>query len=335
MPTSTHVPAVPHARPAVAERRVVARAEAEGIRLGSALTAREAPAFARAISRLLERAPARILVDLTDVRITDAVGLAALLQSAERARERGVGVAVRAGRPVRQDLIDAHIVDVVPLVSPRPWMFEPPDDASAESLAREPIIVAETPALRLRVPEREDLALFQGWADDRELARLVGSELLYRCRHLGAHDPGFGSELLHDPTSLTVLLESAGPPAAPAGFLRLYGIHLAQQFAFLEVAVTSREATRRGLGIAASRLLVAYAWDVLRLRRIEAKAFAYNRPSVNALRRNGFQQEGVLRHGVVEDGTPWDVLVFSILEPEMRAQRTRERFRSMDLWRSE
>src|SRR5207237_7178897 len=118
----------------------------------------------------------------------------------------------------------------------------------------------------------------------------------------------------------------------PVGFLRLYGIQLAQGFAFLETVMATREAVRRGWGISASRLLLAWACDVLRLHRIEAKVYAYNTLSINSLRRNGFQQEGVLREARTYDGQRWDVHVFSILDAEMRAQRAAETFPSMGLW---
>jgi RimJ/RimL family protein N-acetyltransferase len=81
--------------------------------------------------------------------------------------------------------------------------------------------------------------------------------------------------------------------------------------------------------------LLAFAQDALQLRRIEAKAYAYNVLSVNALRRNGFKQEGVLRKARVYDGEAWDIFVFSILEPEMAVERVRDTFPDFSLFREE
>jgi RimJ/RimL family protein N-acetyltransferase len=64
--------------------------------------------------------------------------------------------------------------------------------------------------------------------------------------------------------------------------------------------------------------------DVLGLRRVEAKVYEYNRLSVNALRRNGFQQEGVLRQAGFDGVRTWDVLVFGVLRDEIDAQRRRD-----------
>ena len=161
---------------------------------------------------------------------------------------------------------------------------------------------------------------------------MVGSDLLYRCRHLGPGHPEVAGLILDNPSSLTVLVEPLGTRGEPVGFVRLYGIRLTSAIAFLETAVASAHACRRGWGVEASRLLVAYAMDALGLRRIEAKVFGYNTPSINALTRNNFQQEGVLRDAYLHDGKRCDILVFSILEDEVRHQRQREQYPYMGFW---
>jgi RimJ/RimL family protein N-acetyltransferase len=72
--------------------------------------------------------------------------------------------------------------------------------------------------------------------------------------------------------------------------------------------------------------------DALEIHRVEAKVYAYNVLSVNSLRRNGFQQEGVLREAKTYKGRRWDILVFAILEDEMRTQRAQECFPYMGFW---
>jgi len=62
---------------------------------------------------------------------------------------------------------------------------------------------------------------------------------------------------------------------------------------------------RRGYGVEAGKLISYYGVDVLGVRRIEAKAYAYNVLSMNALRRNGFKQEGVLRQAGFDGTRYW------------------------------
>jgi len=88
----------------------------------------------------------------------------------------------------------------------------------------------------------------------------------------------------------------------------------------------------RGWGVEATRLALAYAMDTLDPHRVEAKVYAYNVLSINALRRNGFHLEGTLREARIYDGRRWDVLVYSILDSELRTQRTRDNFAPMGLW---
>jgi RimJ/RimL family protein N-acetyltransferase len=74
----------------------------------------------------------------------------------------------------------------------------------------------------------------------------------------------------------------------------------------------------------ASRLMAFYGLDVIGLRRLEAKAYAYNPLSINTLRRNGFTQEGVLRQAAYRDGQYWDIIVFGILREEIEEQRRKD-----------
>jgi RimJ/RimL family protein N-acetyltransferase/ABC-type transporter Mla MlaB component len=309
------------------------RSDGATLHVSSELTLRIAPAYAQIFRQHLDSGAKRILIDLDDVKTVDVVGLAVLLQSVALAREHGRSVSILPGSAVHQALIDARIVERLPLVqerllAPRPEEMLPPFD---ERRGRH-VIAARTADFVLRVPAWEDLVLFERWAADPELDRLVGSDTLYRCRYLGAYHPAFMSEVLYHPTALTLLVDSVGPNPTPLGFVRLSSIHLAHGFAFLEVGITNREALRKGWGVAASRLFVFYAWDVLQLHRIEAKVYEYNRLSMNTLRRNGFQQEGVLRKAVYAEGFHWDIVVFSILEDELREQRKRLGTPVMSLW---
>jgi RimJ/RimL family protein N-acetyltransferase/anti-anti-sigma regulatory factor len=310
------------------------RAVGATLHVSNDLTLRTAPAYARTFQRHLDNGTTRLLVDLTNVKTVDVVGLAVLLQSAALGREHKCSVAIMPGPEVHQALIDARIVEHLPLVQERIQLPREETLPGLDEGRGRAVVAAKTTEFALRTPTWDDLALFERWAADARLDRMVGSDLLYRCRHLGAYHPGLASELLYHPTALTLLVVSEPPNPGPLGFVRLWGIHLAHGFAFLEVAISDREALRKGLGVAASRLLVAYALDILEIRRIEAKVYEYNRLSMNTLRRNGFRQEGVLRKAVVADSFHWDILVFSILEEEMREQRRLHDLPPMGFWRT-
>ncbi len=307
--------------------------EAAELTVAEELSARTARALCAAVRRRLESGVPALLLNLEQVKTTDAVGMAALLQSVRLAGLLGTAARVAPSPAVCRALLALEILEEVPL---DPVSHEPPtwgaeaaeliDDDSDTYLAR-------TQRVGLRLPRWEEAACFTKWADDPLLDQMVGSDLLYVCRHLGAHHPDFVSLLFHDARSITVLVEPVDPVRPPVGFVRLYNVRLAEQFAFLEIAIADPGFHRRGWGIEAARLFAAYGADTLGLRRVETKVYAYNILSANSLRRNGFQQEGVLRQAKLYDGQWWDILVFGILGEEMAAQFERARLPYMGFWR--
>src|SRR5438046_5932878 len=128
-----------------------------------------------------------------------------------------------------------------------------------------------------------------------------------------------------DSTQIALVIEAEAEWATPLGIARLFNIHLLEGYFCLEVMLTDSKAIRRGFGVEAGKLISYYGVDVLGLHRIEAKVYEYNRLSANSLRRNGFQQEGLLRKAGYQDGRYWDVLVFGILKDEIDEQRRKDK----------
>jgi RimJ/RimL family protein N-acetyltransferase len=292
------------------------------LRVHGDLTLTTAPALCRAVREALRNGAGSLAVDLREAKAADVVGLAALLQCSLAADGAGAAFWVTAGQPLHAAVLAARLLEEIPFVTRLPDEGEQViEDVAAPRFPDETPLLARTARVGLRQPTWDELALFGRWAADRCLEEMVGSELLYRCRHLGPYHADFVNEIVASPTSLTLFVEPLGTPGEPVGFVRLYDIRLAKGNAFLETVVTSGESLRKGWGVEASRLLLAYAMDVLGTERVEAKTYAYNVLSANALRRNGFREEGVLRAAQRYQGERWDILVFSILEAEMRAQR--------------
>ena len=300
------------------------------VRVADPLTGETAAYACAEIAERLVESPFRLTLNLEDVRAVDVVGLAALLQAVRRADALGVRVLVQPSASVHRALLNAGLLDDVPLDLPA--ISVPALMAADNERPDAPVFAAATPRIGLRHPRWEDLGLFERWAADATLDQMVGSHLLYLCRHLGPYHPDVVAHVMYDPTGLVLLIQPRDPDAAPVGFVRLYGINLVERFAFLETAVADYRSARAGWGVEGSRLLLAYAMDALELNRIEAKVYGYNVLSANALRRNGFREEGVLRQTRHWDGRRWDILVFGILEDELRAQRARESFPYMGFW---
>ena len=186
-------------------------------------------------------------------------------------------------------------------------------------------IVSRGTRVYLRTLQPEDLHYLSAWAEDPFIERMGGSEFLNAYKHVYDKDPSFYEAVLTDPSQVVLMVEANRGWAKPIGLARLFNIHLLEGYCFLEVMLTDPKAIRRGFGVEAGKLISYYGVDVLGLRRIEAKVYEYNRLSANSLRRNGFQQEGVLRKAGYQDGRYWDVLVFGILKDEIDEKRKRDK----------
>ncbi|GAB3424094.1 GNAT family N-acetyltransferase [Flindersiella endophytica] len=77
----------------------------------------------------------------------------------------------------------------------------------------------------------------------------------------------------------------------------------------------------RGLGTEATRLIVGYGFEELRLHRISLEVYAFNPRARRAYEKAGFVAEGVLRDALYWDGEWVDATVMSILAPEWEKLR--------------
>jgi RimJ/RimL family protein N-acetyltransferase len=185
-------------------------------------------------------------------------------------------------------------------------------------------VIAQGKRVYLRTLGPTDLDLLNEWTEDPFLERMVGSEFLHAYKHVYDKDASFYEAVLTDPTQVVLVVMANKGWTKPIGLVRLYNIHLLEGWAFLETMITDRNAIRLGFGIEASKLISYYGVDVLGLRRIEAKVYAYNTLSINSLKRHGFQQEGVLRKAGFQGGQACDVVVFGILREEIEEQRRKD-----------
>jgi [ribosomal protein S5]-alanine N-acetyltransferase len=203
---------------------------------------------------------------------------------------------------------------------------DPPLDATANTRRpTEGVVISRGTRVYLRTFTPNDLVWLAEWVEDPFLERMVGSEFLHAFKHDWDKGPGFHDAVMHDPTQIVLIVEAYHGWNKPVGVVRLFNIHLLEGYAFLETIITDRRAMRHGYGVESGKLIAYYGVDVLGIRRIEAKAYAYNVLSMNTLRRNGFRQEGVLRQAGFDGTRYWDVVVFGILKNEIEAVRKRDK----------
>jgi RimJ/RimL family protein N-acetyltransferase len=289
-----------------------------------------------AVARQLREPPGTLWLNLEGTKVVDVVGLAVVAQAVSRANARGTSCVIFPSAVVYRGLFRAGLLDQLPVDKRRPSQRGAAEVVMDVEGPASPVdALACSPRLRLAPPTWDELRLLEEWARDEVLAQMVGSELLAMCRDFGPYDPDFLAEVIASPGSLMVLIHPAAPAAVPVGFVRLHHIDLGQGFAFLETVIAPTRGRRPAWGIEASRLLCCYAVDALGLHRIETKVYADNLLSINALQHHGFTLEGRLREAHVHEGRRSDILVFGVLEPQMRAELARDGLPDLGLWRDE
>jgi RimJ/RimL family protein N-acetyltransferase len=76
-----------------------------------------------------------------------------------------------------------------------------------------------------------------------------------------------------------------------------------------------------GVFTEAAELVLEFAFDVLGIHRLEARAALCNGRGNGAMKKLGAEREGVLRHSFVRDGEFLDQVLWSILQDEWRKQQ--------------
>ncbi len=107
------------------------------------------------------------------------------------------------------------------------------------------------------------------------------------------------------------------------GTARLHHLDEQNRRARYAIGIFDPAALGRSLGTEATRLVLRYAFETLRLHRVDLRVLAFNRRAIACYEKCGFVREGVERDTVFLDGKWASDLIMSILEEEYRAAAVR------------
>lgn len=100
------------------------------------------------------------------------------------------------------------------------------------------------------------------------------------------------------------------------GTIRLHKISKADNSARLAIGIWNMAYTSRGFGTEAIRLVLAYAFEQMRLHRVELVVLGYNKRAIRCYEKCGFVREGLLRENALVEGVYHSEVVMAILEQE-------------------
>jgi RimJ/RimL family protein N-acetyltransferase len=102
------------------------------------------------------------------------------------------------------------------------------------------------------------------------------------------------------------------------GEVRLHSLNGRDRRARFAIGIFDSGYRGQGIGTEATRLVLTYAFDTLRLHRVDLRVLAYNHRAIALYRRCGFVQEGVERESAWIDNRWHSDVMMSLLEDEWR-----------------
>ncbi|RCV48297.1 GNAT family N-acetyltransferase [Marinitenerispora sediminis] len=102
------------------------------------------------------------------------------------------------------------------------------------------------------------------------------------------------------------------------GELSLMEVDAANESAAYRISLSGIEFTGQGLGKEATRLMLRYAFERIRLHRVWLEVFAFNMRAIATYRACGFTVEGRLRDALLWEGRRHDALLMAALEHDFR-----------------
>ncbi len=159
----------------------------------------------------------------------------------------------------------------------------------------------------LRPLTGDDQPLLERWAADPEIRKTFSSQLLgYLADHLG--------EVTTDPQRRDLVV--CDPSGDGIGLVCLF--HISPSIGQAESAKLLGEPGARGKGYAheAAALLLAYAFELLQLRRVYLRTAGFNLHNIKLNEKIGYKFEGILRESEIFDDRRVDVVLMSMLARE-------------------
>ena len=174
----------------------------------------------------------------------------------------------------------------------------------------------QTPRLQLRPLQPEDAPALFGMHSDPEVMRYWSGAPWTDMAQAEAMIAGDLATLPRSEHLRLALLPRDG--GALLGTCSLFSFSLSNRRAEIGYALT-RAAWGQGLMHEALQTLLAYAFETLRLHRLEADIDPRNRPSAKTLERLGFEREGHLRERWIVAGEVSDTALYGLLRRDWAA----------------
>ncbi len=177
-----------------------------------------------------------------------------------------------------------------------------------------PILKGET--VFLRPIQASDAEPMYHALSDQETNRLTGTHETFTLAQVQAFCARIAEA--DDRADYAIVLKEN--PAVILGEVVLNDISWPNRSSSFRIALYSQDYFGNGYGTQATRLIVKYGFERLKLHRIDLEVYDFNPRAAYVYEKVGFKREGVKRDALLWDGRYQDAIVMSILEGEYRNQ---------------
>lgn len=163
-------------------------------------------------------------------------------------------------------------------------------------------------SVKLRSVKKSDLGIIRDWRNSPNTREFNTQFTLLNMKNQRKWFEEISKE--ESSRKMFVITRRDGDPIGVCGL-----INIDRKNKSAEVAIILGEKKQRGkhLGSESLELLVNYGFKKLKLHRIGAEIFEYNKRSVNLFERLNFKLEATMRDKLWRYGKWWDVYSYSIL----------------------
>ena len=164
----------------------------------------------------------------------------------------------------------------------------------------------------LRPLVQEDAGHFVPWVNDPEVTRTlaIGSRVM----DLNAEEEFIEKTNASPHDVLFGIVEKASDTLI--GSTGLDHIDFRNRRANFGIMIGAKSMWGKGYGTETTALMVRYAFQEMKLNRVQLHVYEYNPRGIRAYEKVGFQQEGILQQEHFYDGRYWDTIVMAIVREE-------------------
>jgi RimJ/RimL family protein N-acetyltransferase len=171
-----------------------------------------------------------------------------------------------------------------------------------------PILKGER--VTLRRPRQQDIEARLRLGSDPEIHRMYGGNRDDLCSMTLEGAKSWVERLLDQDYAWVIEVDTL------IGQIRLDRLDVRDKRASLAVGIEDRKRLGQRLGTEAVRLVLDYAFRVLKLHRVSARVVEYNRRAIRAYEKCGFVDEGREREAALVDGIWHDDIMMGLLDRE-------------------